>query len=171
MSTWASRITLTRTKISPKAFFVWKQPQWKKCYKFRLLWAFCNASKDKKKRTKDPVSNFKDTFRVEYGVCISRNYASLTLHIYSLSPYTPYKIHQSEVQLSIHLTSPHLSCATYLWFFSILIPSTPHTPHAHTHSTFNIRLFGFLFSVFQPLERVPPRWGVKVLWNFNNDKL
>lgn len=85
-----------------------------------------------------------------------------------LPPYEAYnEIHQSEVQLSIHLLTffPDSLLDFYTFF-------TPHTPR--TRSTFSFPFpFAFAFSVFQFFNstRVPPRWGVKVLWNFNNDKL
>lgn len=133
----------------------------------------CNAkTKKKQKEPKhlDPVSNFKDTFRVECTcVCISRNYASLTLHKYrSLIP--PHTVQNSSkwsaIKHSSQLTLPHpiflVSLILFDSFYSIY--STYNTPYGFQFSE-------FFFFIFQPLERVPPRWGVKVLWNFNNDKL
>lgn len=82
--------------------------------------------------------------RQESSVCAGGNYASLTLH--KCCPHTRHaynKMHQSEVQLNIHL----------LTFFPDSY--TPHTPRSHlqrSHSHSRFRFFLFFNST-----RVPPR--------------
>lgn len=98
--------------------------------------------------------------RQESSVCAGGNYASLTLH--KCCPHTRHaynKMHQSEVQLNIHL----------LTFFPDSY--TPHTPRTHTFNVLiHIRVFGsFCFST--PLEcpqgEVLKFYGISTTINYN----
>lgn len=139
---------------------------------------FAMQRKDKKKtkRTKASRSSFQlqryFSGRVYMCMYISRNFASLTLHKYrSLFPsIQPLHTVQnsskwSAIKHSSQLTLPHPIFLVSLILFDSLLHLL-HIQHSIRFSVFRV-----FFYFFQPLERVPPRWGVKVLWNFNNDKL
>lgn len=118
-----------------------------------IVWTFCNGSKENKNSLKIQfqfsTSKIHFVARVEcaWKLCIIN-----TSQV--LPPYEAYnEIHQSEVQLSIHLLTffPDSLLDFYTFF-------TPHTPR--TRSTFSFPFpFAFAFSVFQFFNstRVPPR--------------
>lgn len=124
----------------PKAFFnMWKQ-QWKNATNSAHCVDILQCIQKEQASNRDPVPvfNFKDTLRGKSRVCAWGNYASLTLH--KCCPQTRHtynKMHQSEVQLSIHLLT---------FFPDSLLDSYTFSPHSsHTPSTVS---FPFAFSVF-----------------------
>lgn len=125
----------------------------KKCYEFHSLWTFCNATqRQKTKRTNASRSSFQlqRYFSSRVYMCmylkklciINTSQVPFPHPLHTTPTHTAYKIHQSEVQLSIHLSSPYLTSPHLSRISDSFRFFTPHTP---LHTVFSFQSF-FLFS-------------------------